>query len=149
MYYSLVLRVLEKNSRGLFHQRSDTRRNSTPGVSPGLTQFLRPLSVSSKCVTLQRSEVKPKIYAWSGVDVTQGVNQKQMVKVLLLRREKRRVLLKERVLRDKINPQEYLDDGDLISGYRFLRQLIIHLIFTVKQVHRSTDHSGGSKKGRI
>jgi hypothetical protein len=41
--------------QGLFHQRSYARRNSAPGVSPGLAQFLRPLSVSSKSVTLHRS----------------------------------------------------------------------------------------------
>jgi hypothetical protein len=51
-----------------------------------------------------------------------------MATVLLLRREKRRVLRKERVLRDKTNPQEYLNDGDLISGYKFLLRLFIQLI---------------------
>ena len=60
-----------------------------------------------------------------------------MATVLLLRREKRRVLRKQRVLRDKTNPQEYLNDGDPIPGYRFLRYFIIQLIYTVKQVHGS------------
>ena len=57
--------------------------------------------------------------------------------ILLLRREKRRVLRKQRVLRDKTNPQEYLNDGDPIPGYRFLQYFIIQLIYTVKQVHGS------------
>ena len=60
-----------------------------------------------------------------------------MATVLLLRREKRRVQRKERVLRDKTNPQEYLNDGDPIPGYRFQRHLIIQLISTVKQVRGS------------
>ena len=48
--------------------------------------------------------------------------------ILLLRREKRRVLRKERVLQDQTNPQEYSNDDDLIFGYRFQRHVTIQLI---------------------